>query len=207
MTRFESEFPEPPWTYAPKEVDAWISSVSKGAHVSKLEAFKNPAGRLENLEVVIDLDAEKTRVEPSSTFRRWLEDLTGRATFETHFELAAVVELCMRTLKEGRFRNTVGVWVDEEAAYERNDQYKDLRSTVDLVTEHSHRSTRCDRARVRVGHVSDEDVFAIVDVRRVTKKNERSIGLKFDGDVEESDFRAILTYLSKNLNATFAAVV
>jgi hypothetical protein len=55
MTRYGSDFPEPPWTYAPKEVEKWLTGVTKATRLEKFEAFKNErVGTLENLEIVLD---------------------------------------------------------------------------------------------------------------------------------------------------------
>lgn len=204
MTRYGSEFPEPPWVYGPKEVDEWMSGVTKGAHVSKLEAFKNEGTRkLENLEIVLDVDAKKTRVQPSNGFTQWLQDLTGKAKFEQHFEIPVVAELVLRALAKGNFHAVTKVKVDAEQAYDNADRPKDVRGTVEMLTEHSHRAARCDGVELTVLDDETTDVPARVSIKRILKKGEHAIGVRFEGPVREEDFRAFLSYLTSNLNATF----
>lgn len=204
MTRYGSEFPEPPWTYAPKEVGEWLSSVARGARVSKLEAFKDgQAGTLENLEIDLDVDVQQTKVQPSSSFLQWLQELTGRTRFESHFEVPAVVELVARALAQGHYHSVTRVVVDDEEVFDNPSRPKDVRALIELLTEASHRATRCDGVEFQV--LDDElgDTLATVTVRRMLKKGEHAIRVRFEGVIKEADFRAFLAYLSKNLNATF----
>jgi hypothetical protein len=204
MTRYGSNFPEPPWTYAPKEVEAWLSTVTRGAKVSKLEAFKDQGtGRLENLEIVLDVDAKTTRVHPSNLFTKWLQDLTGKAKFEAHFEVPAVAELVLRALAKGGYHSIVRVKADADVLHDNQDRAKDVRSTVEMLTEASHRTTKCDAVEFEILDDEVGDSPASVTIRRVLKKGEHAIGVRFAGEVREENFRAFLSYLSENLNATF----
>lgn len=204
MTRYGSNFPEPPWTYAPKEVEEWLTSVAKGARVAKLEAFKaEGSGTLENLEIVLDIDAKKTRVQPSNQFTKWLQDLTGHARFEAHFEVPVAAELLIRALAQGRFHSVVRVKVDNEVVHDNANRPKDVRSAVELLTEASHRTTRCDAVELTILDDETGDAPAHVTIKRVLKKGEHALGVRFAGEVREEDFRAFLSYLSQNLNATF----
>jgi len=204
MTRYGSDFPEPPWTYAPKEVEEWLTGSTKGAKLGKLEAFKNESvGTLENVEIVLDMDAKTTRIQPSNGFTQWLQDLTGKAKFEQHFEVPAVAELVLRALAKGRYHAIVRVKVDTETAHNNPNRPKDVRGTVELLTEASFRTTRCDAVEVEILDDDGGDAPAIVTIKRVLKKGEHAIGVRFNGPVREEDFRAFLSYLTGNLNATF----
>lgn len=204
MNRYGSDFPEPPWTYAPKEVDAWLASVAQGAKLEKMDAFKNESDRtLENVEIVLDVDAAKTKISPSNAFMSWLRDLTGRVQFEQHFEVAAVAELLVRALAKGRYHSVTKITVDGKVEYHRPDHPKDVRGTVELLAEASHRAARCDAVQLEA--IDDEvgDTTAVVTIKKILKKGEHAIGVKFDGAVVEEDFRTFLSFLSQNLNATF----
>lgn len=204
MTRYGSEFPEPPWTYAPKEIGEWLNGFAPATRVTKLEAFKNgQAGTLENLEITLDVDAQRTRIQPSNTFVQWLEELTGRARFERHFEVPVVAELLVRALGQGHFHAVTRVVVDAEVCYANAARPKDMRGTVELLTEASHRAARCDAVQLELSDDELGETKATVTVRRILKKGEHDINVRFDGAVKESDFRAFLGYLSQNLNATF----
>jgi hypothetical protein len=204
MTRYGSDFPEPPWTYAPKEVEKWLTGVTKATRLEKFEAFKNErVGTLENLEIVLDVDAKTTRVQPSNLFAQWLQDLTSNARFERHFEVPAVAELVLRALAKGRYHSIVRVKVDNEELLNNPNRPKDVRGAVELLTEASHRATRCDAVEIQVLDDETGDAPAHVTLRRVLKKGEHAIGVRFQGEVREEDFRAFLSYLTGNLNATF----
>lgn len=204
MSRYGSDFPEPPWTYAPKEVEAWLTSVAQGAKLEKLDAFKNEANRtLENVEIVLDVDAARTKIKPSSAFMSWLRDLTGRVQFEQHFEVAAVAELVVRALAKARYHNVQRITVDGKVEYDRPDHPKDVRGTIELLAEASHRATRCEAVQIEASDDEVGDTTAIATVKKVLKKGEHAIGVRFEGTVVEEDFRSLLAFLSQNLNATF----
>lgn len=204
MSRYESDFPEPPWTYAPKEVETWLSSVAQGAKVGKMDAYKNESSRtLENVEIVLDVDAAKTKIQPSSAFMVWLRDLTGRQKFEQHFEIAAVSELLARALAKARYHGIHKITVDGKPEYHKPDHPKDVRGTIELLAEASHRATRCESVQLEATDDDVGDTTAVVTIKRILKKGEHAIGIKFIGSVVEEDFRSLLTFLSQNLNATF----
>lgn len=204
MTRYGSEFPEPPWTYAPKEVEEWLTGVAKAARVAKMEAFKNEADHtLENVEIVLDVDAARTRIRPSNAFLQWLRELTGRPQFEAHFEVPAVVELVARALATARFHAITKVVVDGKTEFDHPGRPKDVRGLIELLTEASHRATRCDAVQFYAVDDDVGDTTAAASVKRVLKKGEHAIGVRYEGTVAEDDFRKFLAYLSRNLNATF----
>jgi hypothetical protein len=195
-----------PTSYSPKEMEAWFAAGAKGARVSRMDAFRNRTGGLENVEIQLDMDAATTRVKPSDAFMGWLRDLTGEVSFDPHFELPAAGELVVRALGQGRFHGVRSVEVDGEVIFKHEERSKDTRGTVDLLTEASHRSTRCDTVKIEA--VDDEygDCRAIVTLKRLPKKNERSIHIRFEGVVQEVDFQAMLSFLRSRLNATFPLV-
>lgn len=204
MSRFGSEFTEPPRTYAPKEVEAWLTTVAKGAKVSRFDAFRNESDHtLENVELVLDVDSVKTRINPSTNFLQWMQDLTGRAKFEAHFEVPAVAELVARALAKARYHAITKVVVDGRVEYNNGGRPKDVRGTIELLTESSHRATRCEA--VQFNAVDDEigDTTAQITIKKILKKGECAIHARFEGAVLEDDFRAFLSHLSQNLNATF----
>jgi hypothetical protein len=204
MSRYGSEFPEPPWVYAPKEVEAWLTSVAQGAKISKLDAFRNESAHtLENVEIVLDVDAAKTRIAPSTSFMQWLQDLTGRAKFEAHFEVPAIAELVLRALAKARFHSITKVAVDGHVEYENGTRPKDVRGAVELLAESSHRATRCENIQFTAADDDVGDTNALVTVKKILKKGEHAIAVRFEGAVIEDDFRTFLSFLSQNLNATF----
>ena len=93
--------------------------------------------------------------------------------------------------------------VDGKVEYNKPDHPKDVRGTIELLAEASHRATRCEAVQIEA--IDDEvgDTTAVVTVKRILKKGEHALGVKFDGSVVEEDFRTFLSFLSQNLNATF----
>lgn len=204
MTRAGGDLPEPPSTYAHRDINAWLTSLVRGARVSKMEAFRNgDMGTLENLEISLEIDAQKTSVQPSPAFAQWLQELTGRPRFEPHFELPAAAELVLRALAQGHYHAVSKVVVDGETCWNNAGRPKDVRGTVELLTEASHRTTRCDQVQLVVADDELGESMAAVTVKRVPKRGEHAISVRFDGVVREQDFRRFLGYLTMNLNATF----
>lgn len=206
MTLDGSTFPEPPRVYEARTIDAWLASVARATRLSKMEAYKDESsGRLENLEIGLDVDATRTRVQPSDGFVHHLRELTGRGQFEPHFELPAVAELLLRAMAEGGYHSVTRVVVDQEKAHDNAARPKDVRGAVELLTEASHRAARCEAITLEVLDDENGDSPATVTVRRVAKRQQHAIGVRFTGEVREENFRAFLSYLTQHFNRTYVA--
>jgi hypothetical protein len=181
-----------PTTYAPDEIQTWLAAGAAGAQVRRMDAFRNSTGRLENLEIHLDVDTETTQVRPSERFMKGLGALAGSQRFERHFELPAAAELVAQALAKGRFHSIMHA-----------ERGKSVRETVDLLTEAGHRRTRCDTVILRAVDDDFGDTTCIATLRREPKKKAHQLHLRFEGDVPEEDFQAILTTLRKDLNVFF----
>lgn len=194
---------DPPTTYAPKEIEAWLATDAVGVRVPRMDAFRNATGRLENLEIHLDVDSQTTQVRPSERFVKGLEALAGTQRFERHFELPAAAELVAQALAKGRFHSIVHVEADGEVLFEHRERGKTVRETVDLLTEAGHRRTRCDTVVLRAVDDDFGDTACIATLRRDPKKKTHQLHLRFDGEVPEEDFQAMLTILRSDLNQFF----
>lgn len=196
---------QPPSSYELPVVQSWFSQEAKGVHVRRMEAFRNQARRLENLEIRLEVDASAYEVTPQDGFRRRLEELAGTDRFEPHFEVPAVTEYVARAMAKGGYRGFVRVAADGETVYERQEHGKDLANTLQLVTEASHRNTRCQQ--VQLDAIDDDigDTRARLTVRKDTKYGKHLIDLTFDGEVPEDSFQRILAHLRGEFSNVFAA--
>lgn len=204
MNRPSERSGQAPDSYTPDAVQAWLGA---GDHtqVRRMDAFRNPAGRLENLEIHLEVDSKATRVRPSQRFLDDLTRLAGVARFEPHNELAAVAELVVQALAKGRFHGFLRVVTDGEALYEHSDKTKQGREVLQLLAEASNRSTRCDA--VTLTAVDDEfgDTRGVAELRKIPKRGEHTIQLRFEGEVPEGDFHAMLAHLREHMDRTYEA--
>ncbi len=196
---------QPPSSYELPDVQSWFAKAADGVRVRRMEAFRNQAHRLENLEIHLEVDSGSHRVTAPDGFRSRLADLTGSDRFEEHFEVPAVAEYAARALAKGGYRGFVHVETDGETVYNRNEHGKDLQTTVQLVTEASHRNTRC--LDVRLDAIDDEfgDTRARLRVRKDAKHSIHAIDLTFQGEVPEENFQRILAYLRNEFSNVFEA--
>jgi hypothetical protein len=192
-----------PTTYAPDEIQTWLAAGAAGAQVRRMDAFRNSTGRLENLEIHLDVDTETTQVRPSERFMKGLEALAGSQRFERHFELPAAAELVAHAMAKGRFHSIMHVEADGETLFDHAERGKSVRETVDLLTEAGHRRTRCDTVVLRAVDDDFGDTTCVATLRREPKRKAHQLHLRFEGDVPEEDFQAILTTLRKDLNVFF----
>lgn len=196
---------QPPSSYELADVQSWFGETADGVHVRRMEAFRNQAHRLENLELHLEVDASSHQVAAPDGFRKRLSELIGSDRFEEHFEVPAVAEYAARALAKGGYRGFVHVEADGETVYNRNDHGKDLRTTLQLVTEASHRNTRCQEVRLQA--IDDEfgDTRADLRIRKDPKHDRHTIDLTFQGEVPEENFHRILAYLRGEFGNVFQA--
>jgi hypothetical protein len=109
----------------------------------------------------------------------------------------------VRALARGRFHGVVRVQVDGEVVYDQAQRPKDVRGTIDLLTEASHRRTNCDEVEIVAVDDQFEDTRAVVTLRRELKKGMHTLRIRFEGNVPEDDFQKLLGFLRERLNTTF----
>lgn len=196
---------QPPSSYELPDVQSWFAKAADGVRVLRMEAFRNQAHRLENLEIHLEIDTASHRVTPTDGFQKRLADLTGSDRFEEHFELPAVAEYAARALTKGGYRGFVHVETDGDTVYNKEEHGKDLQMTVQLVTEASHRNTRCQD--VRLDAVDDDfgDTRARLEIRKDRKRQRHTIDLTFRGEVPEENFQQILVHLRDQFDRVYTS--
>ncbi|MCD6108525.1 MAG: hypothetical protein J7J89_03505, partial [Thermoplasmata archaeon] len=105
-----SDFVQPPWVYSPSEVMSWINATNPPHKLRKFKAEKGKKKRcLKNIEIELDLDVEREKIDSSVFLIDKIRELTGFEKVEEHFELLPTAELMLRALAKAKFHNVVKI--------------------------------------------------------------------------------------------------
>lgn len=178
--------PEPPWTYSPKEVNEWINSVY-GRHKCKKSRVERRKEWLKNIELAIDLDAEKEIKEPKSIILKAIEKVIGYEKMEENFELLPTTEILIRALSKAGFKK-IKIKINGDECEERK--------TKKIMEFMANRMS--DRKTKEVKIIAINDGNANIIISKLHNKKQHSINIKID-KIREKDLQAFLIYIRERL--------
>ena len=194
MSRYDSNFREPPWVMgSPKEAFDWIEA----SHPSKKEKEDNKTHKkyLTNLHIKFDFDVKRKEVKPRSFLLRIL----GRISIEEDFELFPVTELILRGLAKAKFRNTAKIVVDGSILYEHPEKKSDLRKTIDDIGEFSKNIIAGKQVEITAILSDVEQAIAVIKIKKIHKSSEHSVDIQIKGRIKEEIYHIFFNYLNEKI--------
>lgn len=180
-------YPEPPWTYSPKEVDEWINAVY-GKHKCRKAKVEKHEKWLKNVEIDIDLDVEKEIKSPSNFILRVIEKIVGYITVEEHFELIPTAEILLRALSKAGYKK-VKIKIDgKEIGMEK------MRRAMEEIVKFIDES---DGKEVEIYAIDDGE--ASIKIRKIHPKSRHSVEIKIN-KIKERRLQKFLIYIRKRLH-------
>ena len=198
MARYDSEYPEPPWVYSPQAVEDWLEATAPGTSVRESKGEKIDE-YVEDVELLIDIDVEKTRVTVANAFLAWLQEHLGLASVEEHFEVLPTAELLLRALHHAKFSNVLSVVLDGTPLYKHPEDEYDITAVVEHLAERSHAAQQATEVEIRARLDRVHVCTAVVHVRRMHSRREHAIHVRFEGKLHERLLHAFLNYLQEHL--------
>ncbi|KAA0002191.1 MAG: hypothetical protein FE048_04300 [Thermoplasmata archaeon] len=199
MGRYKSNFEEPPWVYSPTEVMRWINATYpihkvKKSHVEREKKF------LKNIELSLDINVEKREITPSNFFLKKIEEMTGCAKIEEHFEIIPTAELMAKALAEAKFRNMMKISIDGKVIYGHPEKGHDIRKTIELLADMAHKTKEGKVIELKAMKDGKERSIADILVKKVHPKRKHAVDIKIKGRIEEELFHKFLNYLKRHLS-------
>jgi len=193
MSRYDSNFREPPWVMgSPKEVMDWVEA----SHPSKKEEKHSFDKKyLTNLHIKFDFDVEKKEIESSCK----VCNLIGLKKVEEDFELFPTAELILRGLAKAKFRNTAKIMVDKKVLYEHPEKKTDLRKTIDNIDEFSGEISKANTLEITAILDDVEDAIAIIQIKKIHSKKEHSVDIEIKGKIRADIYHTFLNYLNEKI--------
>lgn len=177
-------YPEPPWTYSPKEVNEWINAVY-GKHKCKKSSVSREKKWLKNVEIDIDLDVEKEIKKPSGGIAKIIGKM-GYERVEEHFELIPTAEILLRALSTAGFKKARlkinGDFLEEER----------IRKIEEKIAYFAKEEFN----KVEIHSEKEGKVF--IKISKLHPKKRHSIEIKIER-IKEKDFQKFLIYIRKRL--------
>ena len=179
-------YPEPPWTYSPKEVNEWINAVYGGhecrkCHVEREKEF------LKNIEIQIDLNVEREIKKPSSMVEEIVEKFTGIKKVRENFEILPTAEIILRSLKKAGFRKASLEVGKEKIPMER------IRKVLEEIAEFLKEN---DANSININ--AENEGKAEGKISRIHGMKRHSIEIKID-KIKEKNLQEMLIYIRKRL--------
>ncbi len=194
---------EPPWVYSPTEVMDWINASYpvhkvKKSHVKRSKEIEY----LEDIDISLDINVEKTIISPSNFFNELLEKITGLTYIEDHFEILPTTELIIRGLAKAKFHNMVKITLDNEIIYENAENGHDIRNTIKLLMEQTKLKKKGKSLEIIAKKNDNDGCIAVIHIQKIHPKKVHAINIKIKGRIEEYLFHEFLNYLRDHLSIT-----
>ncbi len=172
-------YPEPPWTYSPKEINEWINALY-GGHRCRESRVEREKKWLKNVRVVIDLNVEKEIRKPSNIILR----IIGIEKIEEHFELLPTAEIILRALRKAGYK--------ESKIRIKN---RIIEGKIKKLMEELAENLQGNEIEI----ISYNDGKATIKISKLHSKKEHSIEATFD-KIKEKNFQKFLIYIRKRLH-------
>jgi len=179
-------YPEPPWSYSPKEVNEWINAVY-GGHKCKRSKVERQEKWLRNVEIDIDLNVEREIRKPSNIILKALQKIAGYEKIEEHFELLPTTEILLRALQKAGFKKAKIKINGKEI------EARKIRAAMEKMVE----VARGIKIKDAIIHASN-DGDAIIKISTLHSKRRHSIEIKIS-KIRERDLQRLLIYIRKRL--------
>ena len=194
MSRYDSNFREPPWVMgSPKEVMDWVEA----SHPSKKEDDIKSSKKkyLKNLHIKFDFDVKQKEIKSSCM----VCNLIGLKKVEEEFEIFPTAELILRGLAKAKFRNTAKIVVDNKVLYEHPEDKSDLRDTIDRINEFSEEVTKAKTLEITAILDDIEDATAFIKIKKIHSKKEHSVDIEIKGKIREDIYHTFRNYLDEKI--------
>ena len=194
MTRYNSNFREPPWVMgSPKEVMYWMEA----SHPSKKEDEKSDTEKqyLKNLHIKFDFNVNHREIQSNDFFSK----ITGSKKIEEDFELFETSELILRGLAKAKFRNLAKIIVDGEKVYDHPEIKSDLRKTIDDYTGFSEQIKPGKNIEITAILSDIEKATATIKVNKIHKKKEHSVDIQIKGKIRKDVYHTFTNYLNEKI--------
>ena len=176
-------YPEPPWTYSPKEVNEWLNAVYGGHECRKCKVEKRERW-LKNIEIDIDLNVERVMKKPTGIFARIMQKIRG-GEMEEHFELVATTEIILRALQKAGFKRAI-VKIDGRNIGE--DKIRRMIEEIAIIEKEA--------GEAFIHAFNDGE--ARIKISKFHPKKRHSIEARIS-KIKERNFRKFLIYIRKRL--------
>lgn len=184
--------------YSPQAVQEWLEATAPSTSVQKSEGEKVDE-YVENVELLLDLDVEKTKVTAANALLGWLQTQLDLTAVEEQFDLLPVAELLLRALHHAKFTNVLSVALDGTMLYEHPEEEFDITAVIEQLAEKSHTAQKATEVEIRAQLDRVHVCTAVVQVKRRHPRREHAIHIRFEGKLHERLLHAFLNYLQEHL--------
>ena len=189
----------PPWVWgSPSEGYQWakIAYTGEGRGGKKKEK-RTGEDTMSNPHVYVELNTKKNVLLPEGELQKLLaKGLDIEKTCEG-FDIIITAEKFLRALSHIKIKNVTEIKIDREIVYSHPEKKKDVRETIKMLIEFGDKWKKS--KIVRITAIRGRDYKVVVKIKRIHRRAEHAIDVKFNGEIEKRLFKQFVNYLKKNL--------
>lgn len=193
MSRYDSNFREPPWVMgSPKEVMDWMEATNPKKRGKEEKSEKK---YLNNLHVKFDFDVDQKYIKGVDFFSRIL----NKKIVEEDFDLISTSKLILRGFAKAKFHNTSKIIVDKKIIYYHPEKKTDLKKTIDIIDDYI--DILKNGKSVEITAILDdiEKCIAIVKIRKIHQLDDHSVDIQIKGKIRIEIYHTFLNYLKEKI--------
>lgn len=193
MSRYDSNFREPPWVMgSPKEVMDWMEA-SHPKKTKKENDFEKKY--LNNLHVKFDFDVNKKIIDGKGIISK----LLNKKIVEEDFNLINSTKIILRGLAKAKFHNTSKIKVDNITLYHHPEKKSDLKKTIKIVDDFI--EELINGKSVEITALLDDIVkcTAIINIKKIHHLDEHSVDIQIKGKIRKEIYHTFLNYLKDKI--------
>ena len=178
----------------------WINATHPSTHVKKSYVIRSKEKKiLQTIELSLDINVERTLIVPSNFLLRVIKKITGLTSIQEHFEIIPTAELITRGLTKAKFHNMIKIILDGKTIYEDQNNGHDLRKTIQILMELSHKTKDGKMIELRAKKDDNDRCTVDIIIRRIHPNKIHAVDIVIKGGLEESLFHEFLNYIKDHL--------
>ena len=193
MSRYDSNFREPPWVMgSPKEVMDWMDATHPKKD-NKKETFEKKY--LKNLQVKFDFDVPYKIIESKSL----IDKITGKKNIEENFDIKLSTELILRGLSKAKFHNIAKIIVDKKILYDHPEKKSDLKKTIKILDDFSNQFINAKTVEINSVLYDPIKCIAVIKIKKIHHVDEHSVDIQIKGKIRKENYYTFLNYLKEKI--------
>ena len=182
----------------------WINATHPNTHVRKSHIIRSKDKKiLKTIELSLDINVERTLIVPSNFLINKIKQITGLKSIQEHFEVIPTAELIARGLAKAKFHNMIKIILDGKTLYENPNNGHDLRKTIEMLMELSHKTKDGKMIELRAKKENNDGCTVDIIIRRIHPNKIHAVDIIIKGGIEESLFHEFLNYIKDHLKVKF----
>ncbi len=200
MSRYGSNFKEPPWVIgSSREVMDWNEAVSGSKNKSK-KLHKKSERYLKNLHINFDFNSINEEIIYNNFSGKIISKIIGKKQIKEDIDLFEKAELVLRGLVKAKFRNAVKILVDKNEIYFHPEKTADLRKTIEILRSNKNNFKNPNSIEMTVILQDVKKCTVETTIKKIHDIKKHTVEMYFNGEIREDLYYSFLNYINDNVD-------